>query len=92
MFSNERRYCKRVLLNPPIKIGMVNDSKHRGEILDASVQGLRVRMTQSRFHVGQEVDIACLPHQGQITEPAPFHCLVVWENAKNLEVGLKYFH
>ena len=89
MISNERRECKRIVLNHPVLMGEGHHNGQRGEILDASVQGMRVRITQSCFHVGQEVNITSLPQQGDIVKLQPFRCRVVWENAGNLEVGLE---
>ncbi|MEA3468577.1 MAG: PilZ domain-containing protein [Thermodesulfobacteriota bacterium] len=88
--SHERRDCKRFALNHPVMMGASKDSRHLAEILDVSVLGMRVRMSnQSVFNVGQEVNVACLPQQNQ-TDTQIFRCCVVWENAGNLEVGLKY--
>jgi len=90
MISNERRDCKRFTLNHPVMMGTGSDSGHLAEILDAGVQGMRVRMTnQSGFQVGQEVDIACLSQQDQI-DALTLRCRVAWEDVENLEVGLKY--
>ncbi|MEN8189050.1 MAG: PilZ domain-containing protein [Thermodesulfobacteriota bacterium] len=91
MISNERRDCRRIALNHAVMMGVGDGFGQRGEIVDASVQGMRVRTTQSGFYVGQEVDISCLSQQAPIAVQ-PFRCRVVWENANNLEVGLKYLH
>ena len=90
MNSNERRESKRIALNHPVLMEEVGHYVgERGEILDASVRGLRVRITQSCFHVGQEVNITSLPQQSDIVKLLPFRCRVVWKNAGNLEVGLE---
>jgi hypothetical protein len=89
MIFNERRKCKRIALNHPVLMGEGHSNGQRGEILDASVQGMRVRITQSCFYVGQELNITSLPLQDDVVELLPFRCRVVWENAENLEVGLE---
>ena len=90
MISNERRGCKRFTLNHPIMLGTGNgSSEHLAEILDAGVKGMRVRLTnQTGFQVGQEMDIVCFPQRD--VSPLTLRCRVAWEDADNLEVGLKY--
>ena len=89
MISNERRECKRIALNHPVLIGEGQYIGQRGEILDASVQGMRVRITESCFCVGQEVNITSLPQRGDSVKLLPLRCRVVWENAEDFEVGLE---
>ena len=90
MVANERRENKRFTLNHPVMMGTADDSNHLAEILDAGVQGMRVRLTnQAGLQVGHEIVIACLPGQGQV-DGLSLRCRVAWEDAENLEVVLKY--
>ncbi|MCF6186347.1 MAG: PilZ domain-containing protein [Desulfobulbaceae bacterium] len=90
MQSRERRACLRFTLNHPVLMGTGEDWGHLAEIIDAGVEGMRVRMTnQSGFQVGHEVDIACLSRQDQ-ADTVNLRCRVAWEDAENLEVGLTY--
>ena len=43
--SHERRDCKRFTLNHPVMMGASKDSRRLAEILDVSVLGMRVRMS-----------------------------------------------
>lgn len=90
MNSNERRESKRILLTHPVLMEEVGRYiGQRGEILDASVRGMRVRTAQSCFCVGKEINITSLPQRGDIVKLQPFRCRVVWENTKDSEVGLE---
>lgn len=90
MVANERRESKRFTLNHPVMMGTGGDNRHLAEILDAGVQGMRVRLTnQADVQVGHEIDIACLPQEGRF-DGLSLRCRVAWENTENLEVGLKY--
>ncbi len=92
MDNRERRECKRFTLNHPVTIGTSESNGHLAEIVDAGVQGMRVRMTnQSGFRVGHDVDVSCTPQQDQ-AETIKLRCRVAWEDAENLEVGLSYLH
>lgn len=90
MNVQERRVCRRFTLNHPVMIQAGKEAVHLAEILDAGIDGLRIRLTdQSGFKVGHDVDIACLPstkHSGAFKH----RCQVAWEDSENLEVGLKY--
>ena len=90
MHSRERRACRRFTLNHPVLMGTSGDIGHLAEILDAGVEGMRVRMTnQSGFQVGHEVDIACLSRKNH-ADTVNLRCRVAWEDTENLEVGLTY--
>ena len=90
MNSRERRACRRFTLNHPVLMGTGGDGGHLAEILDAGVEGMRVRMTnQSGFQVGHQVDITCLSRQDQ-ADTVNLRCRVAWEDAENFEVGLTY--
>ena len=90
MNSNERRESKRIALNHPILIGEVGHYVgQRGEILDASARGMRVRITHSCIRVGKELNITSLPQRGDSVKLLPFRCRVIWENAEDFEIGLE---
>jgi hypothetical protein len=90
MNSNERRESKRIALNHPVLLEEVGlYVGQRGEILDASARGMRVRITQSCFCVGKELNITSLPQRGDSVKLQPFRYRVVWENAEDFEVGLE---
>ncbi len=91
MNSNERRReSKRIALNHPVLMEEVGHYVgQRGEILDANVRGMRVRITQSCLCVGKELNITSLPQRGDSVKLLPLRCRVVWENAEDFEVGLE---
>ena len=92
MDIRERRECKRFTLNHPVTMGTNESDGHLAEIVDAGLQGMRVRMTnQSGFQVGHEVDVSCMPRQSK-SATLKIRCRVAWEDAENMEVGLSYLH
>lgn len=102
MNVKERRHSQRYQMHYPIAVSSARgiDSEtgwHYGEILDASRNGIRLRVKNfGTLQVGSMLQMLFQPASGRVPDnrcrPVPIQGLVVWEDASADEFALQYRH